>query len=46
MDALSNVAEKSEQDQFSQSVGSSHANESTKPTQDINETESTKASNE
>jgi ABC-type sulfate/molybdate transport systems ATPase subunit len=46
METLTNGAEKSEQDQFSQSVGSSHANESTKPTQDINETESTKASNE
>ena len=46
MDALMDVAEKSERDQFSQSVGSSQTTEVTKPAQATIETEATKASNE
>ena len=46
MDALMDVAEKSERDQFSQSVGSSQTTEVTKPAQATSETEAIKASNE
>jgi len=46
MDALMDVAEKSERDQFSQSVGSSQTTEVTKPAQATSDTEAIKASNE